>query len=131
MRQNIDQHSSPLDGLGQDRKETARIPLVERIPSGFDPPRRESSPASQRSYFRHRMSMVRTTVSLPETVMDSGKERAAGWRMSFSEYVARLIEEDVASGRTEIVLVRAAEPQKNAAPAPKKGTKKAPPAKGK
>ena len=48
----------------------------------------------------------RTTISLPESVFEAGKERAVMDRRDFSNYIAVLIEADVQSAKPAAVEVQ-------------------------
>ena len=61
---------------------------------------------------------VRTTISIPPHVLQAGKERASRFRLSFSDYLARLVEEEARSLREHLTIVaEPAQPYGSAAPA--------------
>ncbi len=51
------------------------------------------------------MSYTRTTISIPKHVLTLGQKRAAEFRMSFSDYIARLIDRDAREGSKTITIV--------------------------
>jgi hypothetical protein len=48
---------------------------------------------------------TRTTISIPKHVLEIGQARAARFRLSLSELIARLIEEEARAGRDTITIV--------------------------
>jgi hypothetical protein len=48
---------------------------------------------------------TRTTISIPEHLLTLGQNRAGQFRLSFSEYLTRLIEEEARLKRTTLTLV--------------------------
>lgn len=48
---------------------------------------------------------TRTTISIPEHVLEIGQERAAQFRLSFSDYLARLVEEESKSRRKTLTIL--------------------------
>ena len=51
------------------------------------------------------MKYTRTTISLPADILKAGQERAAEFRLSFSDYLARLIDLDRRGGRRILTIV--------------------------
>ena len=59
---------------------------------------------------------TRTTISIPPHVLEAGKARAAQFRLSFSDYLTRLVEEEARAMRSTLTIV-AEEPATDYAPA--------------
>ena len=53
---------------------------------------------------------VRTTISLPAHILEIGQTRAAKFRLSFSEFIARLVEEEARTKRSTMAIIAEDDP---------------------
>lgn len=57
------------------------------------------------------MGVKRTTISVPESVLKVGQNRADRFHMSFSDYITRLVQQDIQSGSDQITITAETPPE--------------------